>query len=200
MAGSGPVEPEEERAVPHAVRGAGPLRRLGRTTAVLAGITTLGLAAVGSSFALLGARERLPGAVVTAGTAELRIDGEESARLPDFAVTPASPGARAFAVENRGTVGLALTAEVRPAASPELLGCAGARLLRVDDRAACAPGLPGAQAAALDGFRTEELPAVPAGEARILCLELSLTAGASAALSGQRVPFELVVTGVQRVD
>lgn len=196
--GSGPGEPGGERAMPHAVRGAGTLLLLGRTTAVLAGVTALGLAAVGGSFALLNAQERLPGTVVSAGTAELRIEGEESARLPSFAVTPSSPVARAFTVANRGTVELALTAEVLPTSAPELLGSVRARLLPVDDRAACAPGLVGAQASPLDGFRAEGLPAVPPGGERILCLELSVAAGTSAALSGQRVPFELVVTGVQR--
>lgn len=191
-----PARRRDRRAALLRARTRSRLRAVAVATAILAGATVLGLGAAGTSYALLNARDTMPGATVSAGTAELTVDGLRSAALGDFTPTPVAPSARAIVVKNTGHAPLALRTSVTATTRPALLANTLLRVTPVDSRAACVAGLGGAQAP-LDGHVAEGLGTVPPAGERILCLEVALRQGTPAAQSGQQLNFELGVSGVQ---
>ncbi|WP_427870190.1 hypothetical protein [Leucobacter luti] len=203
MTSSAPVTRRALRAETRSSRQRRRIRGLAVSAAMLTGATLLGLGAAGGTYALLNARAELGGATISAGTAELRIDGAASASLADLSVGPGAPAARAVTVSNTGHVTLDLSARATPTAAPAILANTQIRLTPVSSAAQCVPGRPGPAPAPLSGYTKSGIGALaPTGPASsgttVLCLELSLRDGTPVEQSGQQVPFTLTIEGVQR--
>lgn len=196
------LAPDTERTMtPKGKRFAGRPRRRPRALVrafLASGAAVLaGLSGAGFSYAFLTSTANAPGATLTAGTLTLRINGSSSASLGTFAVSPSSPAARAFSVANTGDAPAAIAAEIKAATNPPITSYARARITPVATSAACAAGLGGPQgplngySAALGGG------ALAAGATRWYCLEVALTAGTPATVSGQGLDFDVTLDGTQ---
>ena len=191
-----PARRRDRRVAIKRARARSRLRSIAAATAVLTGATVLGLGAAGTSYALLNAKQGMPGATVAAGTAELRIENSSAALLSDFAPTPATPAVQAVSVSNVGQVTLALSGRSTASTKPALVSNALLRVTPVSAKSACVPGLAGPQST-LDGYANAGLGSVAPATARILCVEVALRAGTPVEQSGQQFGFEFVVSGAQ---
>ncbi|WP_413317399.1 hypothetical protein AA0Z99_11255 [Agrococcus sp. 1P02AA] len=169
------------------------------TGLILTGATVLGIAGAGGTYALLSARAETAGATVTAGTLDLRVDGQAAAALGTLPVTPATPVARAFTVTSIGDVPSRLSASVSATTAQEITANAQVRITPVTSAAACAPGLSG-PLAALNGYAAPSLGRIEAGAQRTFCLEVRLNPGTPVAQSGQGIGFTMNITATQEAS
>jgi hypothetical protein len=160
---------------------------------------TIGVGGAGATHAWLSASAAAPGATVRAGTLTLQINGASSATLGGWEAAPDTPQAKAFTITNTGDAPAGIAGSIL-APAVALAPYATARLTKVANQAACAPGLGGAQGA-LSGYT---IPAgfdtVPVGAAHWYCLEVGIAAGAPITVSGQSLTFVLIVNGTQSGD
>lgn len=175
------------------------LRSAALTGLILTGATVLGLAGAGGTYALLSARAETSSATITAGTLDLRIDGQASAALGNLPVSPAAPVVRAFTVTSVGDVPSTLRGSVTATTAQQITSSAQVRITPVASAAACAPGLAGALAP-LSNYSAPNLGRIAAGAQRTFCLEVRLAANTPVAQSGQSIGFTLDITTTQEVS
>lgn len=173
------------------------LRTLAVTSALTLGATVLGVAGAGGTYALLMAEVQTPAATITAGNLELAVRGTSGNNLGTWALTPATPVARAFTVASTGDVSATVSAKIAVTAAQPIATHTNARITRVAQASDCRTGLSGPQRA-LSGYEFAEAGHVlPAGQSATYCLELSLGTDTPAALSGQGVGFSLTINATQ---
>ncbi|WP_052460667.1 SipW-dependent-type signal peptide-containing protein [Microbacterium gorillae] len=166
------------------------------TTLVLGGGTVLGLSAAGGTYALLSDRATVPGATITAGRADLQVNGAASAGLGTWDLTPATPRAKSFTVSNTDDVPLQVSARAIVTSATAIAANTRARLTPVPSGSACTTGLSGALGA-LSGYAVAPLETIAAGATRTYCLELVLLPSTPVGQSGQGVSFTLTLDGTQ---
>ena len=173
----------------------GRILRLGVSALGLGVATIAGAALGGGTFAMLSSRAVAPGGTVSAGTAELRINGTTEASLGDIQASPSSPGTRAFTIENTGDAELML-AIATAGTGGALADVARIRITPIDVPEGCAPGLSG-PLVSLANFHVQEMGGIVPEETRAVCLEVDIPVGTAAELSGQTVDFRLELVGAQ---
>lgn len=174
-------------------------RQLFVTTAVVAASTLVGVAAAGTTYALLNDSKDGGAAVVSAGTMNLRINQSPSVTLAGFALSPTTPVAQEFSVENVGDVPATLSTSVQVTSTTAIGSNILARLTLLTGTQACAVGMAGAQGD-LSTYAIADLGKLPANESRRYCLELSLKPGTPVAQSGQSATFTLTMRGAQSAN
>lgn len=173
------------------------LRSLAWSTTVVTTATVLGLAGAGGTYALLQDTTSMPGATVQAGTLDLRINGQASAALGSWELSPAAGQVRTFTVTNTGNVAANLSASAAITSQQAIGTHTQARLTPVTSVAQCRTGLAGSQGA-LNGYSVAALDTIAAGQTKTYCLELSLASNTPVTLAGQGVSFSLTVNAAQR--
>ena len=168
------------------------------TTSLGVGLAVfIGLSGAGATYSYLRDSGTAPGATVQAGTLTLQINDSSSAALGAFSPTPNTPVAKAFKVTNTGNAPTALTATIAASSTPAITTYSLARITNVANAAACTTGLTGTQAP-LNGHSTAApFDTVAVGASRWYCLEIGLSSGAPASVSGQSFAFTLTVNGAQ---
>ena len=168
------------------------------TTSLGVGLAVfIGLSGAGATYSYLRDSGTAPGATVQAGTLTLQINDSSSAALGAFSPTPNTPVAKAFKVTNTGNAPTALTATIAASSTPAITTYSLARITNVANAAACTTGLTGTQAP-LNGYSTAAaFDTVAVGASRWYCLEIGLSSGAPASVSGQSFAFTLTVDGAQ---
>ena len=168
------------------------------TTSLGVGLAVfIGLSGAGATYSYLRDSGTAPGATVQAGTLTLQINDSSSAALGAFSPTPNTPVAKAFKVTNTGNAPTALTATIAASSTPAITTYSLARITNVANAAACTTGLTGTQAP-LNGYSTAAaFDTVAVGASRWYCLEIGLSSGAPASVSGQSFAFTLTVNGAQ---
>lgn len=174
-------------------------RQLFVTTAVVAASTLVGVAAAGTTYALLDDNKGGGAAVVSAGTMNVLINQSPSFTLTNFALSPTTPAAQEFSVQNVGNVPATLSASVQVTSTTAIGSNILARLTPLTGTQTCAVGMAGAQGD-LSTYAIADLGRIPANEGRRYCLELSLKTGTPVAQSGQSATFTLTMRGVQSAN
>lgn len=171
-------------------------RSLVAGTVIMAGAMLLGLTAAGGTYALLSANAQGPGATITAGSFDIRVNNQASAVLQPVVVTPNTPAVRPFTVSSAGDVPSVLSAQIVATSSQAITTNTQARITPVANAAACVVGLGGALAD-LNGYTLPTLDRLTQTQTKTYCLEVRLKPGTPVAQSGQGVAFRLTVTGTQ---
>ena len=160
----------------------------------------IGLSGAGATYSYLRDSGTAPGATVQAGTLTLLINDSSSAALGAFSPTPNTPVAKAFKVSNTGNAPTSLTATIAATTTPGITTYSLARITNVANAAACTTGLTGTQAA-MNGYSTAAaFDTVAVGASRWYCLEIGISSGAPATVSGQGFAFTLTVDGAQSAN
>ena len=186
-------------------RGAGPLS---------AGVAALGLVllATGRTAAFWTDEGSVTGTSLTAGTIDLRVDGQDVvvgyASLSASAMVPGSSRAAVLVVANAGTAALSWTATTT-ATDPGGRGLAGYVTVRATGDAATAgsgtamtcpgPALVGS-GSSLNASLVSTPRRLDPGGSETLCVQLTLSATAPSSLQGATTTIELVVTGTSAVS
>lgn len=173
------------------------LRRGAAPALAVAAAAALGLAGAGGTQALLQDKAVVPGATITAGTLDLRINGESSPTIGSWDLSPTAPQAHAFTVTNIGDVAASLSAKAAITTRQTIGAHTEARLTPVSGSGQCRAGLHGTRGA-LDGYTVTALDTIPAGQTKTYCLELSLQRDIPGELAGQGVSFSLIVDAAQK--
>jgi len=107
------------------------LRGIALTTAAVALAVALGVSGAGVTYAFLTASATQKGAVITAGTAAIQINGSTAAALGNQTLSPSTPAVWAFTVANTGSVKMDISAAIAATNSPAYAPAARALLVPV---------------------------------------------------------------------
>lgn len=173
------------------------------STLLTALVVAAGVSGVGGTYALLSAQGDVSGATVTAASVGLNVNGAASADLGDWAISPATPVAKAFSVTNTAPTGPAasvspvrvnLQAAISVTASSAITANTTAVITPVASAAACTTGL--GSPSVLSGYSTT-LDVIAPGQTKFYCLQLGLATGTPVAQSGLDTGFTVTLTSTQ---
>ncbi|QGU08457.1 hypothetical protein COCCU_12785 [Corynebacterium occultum] len=183
--------------------------RLLMTAAGLAGVVLLTVSAAGGTHAMWSSDVVIPGAVLTAGNADMDIQSPEA-----LAPTPLFPGQTTsvpFSVHNTGTVALGLAVdtltwntaatevEAQPSSAQEEFAQALIFNLWPDSGSGCEVPAPGSSWQGTAPFSSGDLGITVAPDAiQKMCLATTLSLTAPNSAQGASLDFQLTLEGIQQ--
>ncbi|WP_210439485.1 SipW-dependent-type signal peptide-containing protein [Nocardioides xinjiangensis] len=210
-----PWLPRRDAAAPTGGPGRPSTRTAGRTSArvrALLGLGTVLVLATPGTYAHWTDEVEVAGTTVTAGTLDLRVDGQDQVAgytaLDLSAMVPGSSTAAVLTVRNTGTAPLRYTAATS-ATNPDGKGLAGALAVKVTGDTATTGVAPAATcpgpawsgtAATLDGPLIASGRLLAPGGSERVCVQVTMPSTAAAALQGATTSVRITVHGTSDVS